>query len=65
MIIVAWVLLGVSVVGFGVTFPLWLLDAITDRQMLGITLALSWAALWYSAVLFLFEAKRTKREKES
>lgn len=65
MIVVAWVLLAISVIGFGVTFPMWLLDKLDDRSMLGITLALSWAALWYSAVLFIFEAKRTKREKDA
>lgn len=48
----------VGLVGFVVTFPLWLLGTINDRQMLGITLVLSWAALWYSAVIAIMEAKR-------
>lgn len=65
MIIFAWVLLLISVAGFGVTFPLWLNDTLSERAMLGVTLALSWAALLYSAALFIFEAKRTKREKDS
>jgi hypothetical protein len=64
VIVLAWVLLGISVVGFAVTFPLWLMDAISERAMLGITLALSWAALLYSAALFIFEARRSQREKD-
>lgn len=64
MIVFAWILLAVSIVGFGVTFPLWLTDNLSERAMLGTTLALSWAALLYSAALFIFEAKRNKREKE-
>lgn len=63
MIVFAWVLLAISVLGFGITFPMWLLDKLDDRAMLGITLALSWVAILYSAALFIFEAKRTKREK--
>lgn len=61
MIVLAWVLLGVSVLGFGVTFPMWLMDKISDRAMLGITLALSWAALSYTAALFIYEAREAKR----
>lgn len=38
-----------SIVGFIVTFPLWLLGIISDRTMIGITLVLSWAALWYES----------------
>lgn len=47
-IAVAWAFIVVGVGGFAVTFPLWLLNLISNRAMLGITLALSWAALWYS-----------------
>lgn len=63
MIVIAWLLLALSVVGFGVTFPLWLMDLLSDRAMLGITLALSWAALWFSAALFVFEAHEAKKRK--
>lgn len=47
--IIGWVLLVVSVLGLTVTFPLWLLNVISDRAMLGITLALSWVALIFEA----------------
>lgn len=53
----SWGMLVIGVGGFLVTFPLWLMDLINDRQMLGITLVLSWAALWYSAALFIYEAR--------
>lgn len=46
----AWVLFVVSVGGFVVTFPMWLTGHISDRSMIGLTLALSWAALWYEAL---------------
>ncbi len=46
----AWVLFIISIIGFGVTFPLWLTGRISERAMLGITLALSWAALFYEAL---------------
>lgn len=58
MTLLSWVMLGISVIGFLVSFPLWLLGTIDDRMMLGITLVLSWAALWYSAVIAIMEAKR-------
>lgn len=45
----SWAMLVIGVIGFCITFPLWLLNIISDRAMLGITLALSWAALWYEA----------------
>lgn len=47
--VLSWVLLVISALGFAVTFPLWLADLISDRAMLGITLALSWFALVYEA----------------
>jgi hypothetical protein len=53
-------MLVLGVVGFLVSFPLWLLDKINDRMMLGITLVLSWAALWYTAILTIYEARRDK-----
>lgn len=61
MIALSWVMLIVGLVGFGVTFPLWLLDKINDRMMLGITLVLSWAALWYTAILSIYEAKKERK----
>jgi hypothetical protein len=48
-VIIGWTLLVVSVLGLGVTFPLWLLNLISDRAMLGITLVLSWLALAFEA----------------
>jgi hypothetical protein len=58
---IAWVLLAVSAVGFLVTFPLWLLGIIDEQMMLGITLVLSWAALWYAAFVAVLEARRAHR----
>lgn len=57
MIPLSWTLLVIGVVGFLVTFPLWLMGTIDDRMMLGITLVLSWASLWYTAILFIHEAR--------
>lgn len=57
MIVLSWVMLIVGLVGFAVTFPLWLMNVIDDRMMLGITLVLSWGALWYTAILFIYEAR--------
>lgn len=54
----SWAMLVTGVIGFLVSFPLWLMGAIDDRMMLGITLVLSWAALWYSAALFIYEARQ-------
>jgi len=56
----SWGMLTIGVVGFLVTFPLWYFNAIDDRQMLGITLVLSWAALWYAAALFIYEARKQR-----
>jgi hypothetical protein len=53
----SWAMLGISVVGFFITFPLWLLGIIDEKVMLGITLVLSWAALWYTAILAIYETK--------
>lgn len=58
MVALSWAMLIVGVIGFLVTFPLWLLGLINDRAMLGLTLVLSWAALWYAAVIAVMEAKR-------
>lgn len=58
--VVAWVFVVAGVTGFSITFPLWLLNLISDRTMLGITLALSWAALWYSG----FNAVQITKSRE-
>lgn len=47
--VIAWVLLIGSTVGLAVSMPMWLLNLISDRMMLGITLALSWLALMFEA----------------
>jgi hypothetical protein len=60
MIVLSWTMLIIGVVGFLVTFPLWLMNLINDRMMLGITLVLSWAALWYTAILSIYEAKKER-----
>ena len=60
MIVLSWVMLFIGLAGFAVTFPLWLMGTIDDRMMLGITLVLSWAALWYTAILSIYEAKRER-----
>lgn len=39
---ISWVCLLGSLVGLAVTFPLWLMNLISDRQIIGITLALTW-----------------------
>lgn len=53
----SWSMLVIGVVGFVVSFPLWLMNRISDHQMLGLTLILSWAALWYAAALFIYSAR--------
>lgn len=53
----SWAMLVIGLVGFAVSFPLWLKGKLSERTMIGITLALSWAALWYSALTSLFVAK--------
>lgn len=55
--VVSWTMLTVGLVGFAVSFPLWLKGKLDERTMIGVTLALSWAALWYSALTTLFVAK--------
>lgn len=53
---VSWIMLIVGLGGFAISFPLWLKGKVDDRTMIGMTLALSWAALWYSALTTLFVA---------
>lgn len=64
MIVVAWGFLILSVLGFLVTFPMWLLGVLDVRMMIGITLALSWAALWYAAAMFLDNVKEMHKVLE-
>lgn len=64
MIILSWLMLIFGVVGFLVSFPLWFFNKMDDRQMLGITLVLSWAALWYTAILTIYEARRQNSDGE-
>lgn len=44
---IAWILLIAGIAGLVICMPLWLMNLISDRAMLGITLALSWMALIY------------------
>lgn len=44
---IAWVMLIFGISGLAICMPLWLMDIISDRAMLGITLGLSWLALVY------------------
>lgn len=60
----AWFFLIISLIGFIVTFPLWLFNMVSDRALLGITLVLSWAALWYTAALFIDNVKDMREIKE-
>ena len=64
MIALSWAMLVIGLAGFGVTFPLWFMNKIDDRMMLGITLVLSWAALWYTAILSIYEAKNEHRRRD-
>jgi ABC-type transport system involved in cytochrome c biogenesis permease subunit len=52
-VIVGWSLLIGSTVGEIVTTTLWLLDVISTRALVGITLVLSWLALQFEASTFL------------
>lgn len=38
---------------------------INERVMLGVTLVLSWAALWYTAALFLYEAQKADSDSDA
>ena len=57
----SWAMLAIGLAGFVVTFPMWLLGSIDDHAMIGITLALSWAALWYAAFIAIQEARHARR----
>lgn len=46
---IGWSLLVGSTVGFAATFPMWLAGLVSDRALLGVTLALSWLALMFEA----------------
>ena len=52
----AWLLLLASLAGMTCCLWLWWTDNISDRAMLGITLALSWLAITVSALDVLYTA---------
>lgn len=54
--VIAWMQLAVGLIGNGICMVLWLRDRISDRAMIGLTLTLSWAALWFSGITSLLEA---------
>lgn len=56
LIVMAWVLLATSTLANALCLWLWFADGITDRQMLGLTLFLSWLAIQGSAGTFLLQA---------
>lgn len=58
--VLSWIMLIGGMSGFAITFPLWMTGRLSERTMLGITLALSWAALWYEA----FNAIQISRTKD-
>lgn len=49
-VILGWILLATSMLGLALTFPMWLAGWVSDRTLLGLTLALSWLALIYEAL---------------
>jgi flagellar biosynthesis protein FliR len=53
---ISWVLMAIGIIGFFVTFPLWFKDKLSDRHMIGLTLVLSWAALWYTAFIAIIQS---------
>lgn len=57
---VAWAMLITGTLGLAITFPLWLTNNISDRAMLGITLALSWGALIFEGFNAIGIHKNTK-----
>jgi hypothetical protein len=54
----------VGLIGFIVTFPMWLLGMIDDHAMIGLTLALSWLALWFSAFVSVQERQHANALKK-
>jgi hypothetical protein len=56
LVITGWFLTVASLLGGIVCLYLWWTDTISDRAMLGITLALSWLAITISGATFLLEA---------
>lgn len=54
--IISWSMMLIGIVGFLVTFPLWINKKLDDRAMIGITLVLSWAALWYTAFIAILQS---------
>lgn len=53
----SWWLLWVGVLGFGLAQPLWAFGVLSEWMMLGVTLVLSFAALWYAAIIAVEETR--------
>lgn len=45
--------------------PLWAFSVLSDWMMLGVTLILSFAALWYAAFLAIEQAHHSKQQMEA
>lgn len=60
--VMAWTMMAIGVIGFLVSFPLWLTGRIDDRAMLGVTLVLSWAALWYAAFIAIIDTRKERTD---
>lgn len=53
----SWWLLWVSLAGFLVSLPMWATGILSEWAMLGVTLVLSFAALWYAAFISIQAAQ--------
>lgn len=53
----SWWLLAAGVAGFLVSMPLWGFGLLSEWMMLGVTLVLSFAALWYAAIIAIQETR--------
>lgn len=51
-----------SALGLLISLPLWLTDRISDRAMIGVTLALSWLALLYEGINAVHLNKQDREE---
>lgn len=61
----AKVLLWSGILGACITVPLYFLQMISERQMIGLTLILSWAALWYEGYNAVQIKNQRDRESET
>ena len=55
-IIISWTMLIAGTIGGAVSMWAWRQDKINEKQMVGLTLLLSWLALVFSAITTLFVA---------